>query len=117
MKRRIEAIANPTRRTGGRRVPLDGQAAWRDWLARKGEAGGFQPRDVDVVDEGVVVGYRPLDRSRPGDGLVQAVRLRAVAFSGSLVVTDAARLAETLRGGVGSGKGFGFGLLLLDPAD
>ena len=35
----------------------------------------------------------------------------AVKFEGELVVTDPTRFAETLKNGIGSAKGFGFGLL------
>jgi len=38
-----------------------------------------------------------------------------VLFEGHLLVTDADRLRETLRAGIGSGKAFGFGLLSVMP--
>jgi CRISPR system Cascade subunit CasE len=40
----------------------------------------------------------------------------SVQFDGVLRVTDAQKLTETIARGVGSGKGFGFGLLSLAPA-
>lgn len=108
--------ANPTKRDGadGRRIALPPEA-WGDWLARKGEQGGFRVVDVQAADCGTVVGSRPPAWARPSAGLVQAVRLRAAEFSGVLAVTDSARLAEAIRSGIGSGKGFGFGLLVVGP--
>jgi CRISPR system Cascade subunit CasE len=41
----------------------------------------------------------------------------AVRFDGLLVVTDPERLRHALRAGIGSAKGFGFGLLSLARAD
>ncbi len=42
-----------------------------------------------------------------------AVELRIVQFDGLLEVTDPARFGESLLGGIGSGKGFGCGMLSL----
>lgn len=134
---RFRLRANPTKRVAaknerlggvmaGKRVGLASEGEQIGWLLRKGEAGGFRiPGEwvdakhpetgepfqlpnfrVDVVPEG-------RDRNgKPGhDGEFLAVR-----FDGVLVVTDPARLRETVAGGVGTGKAFGFGLLSLAPA-
>ena len=42
--------------------------------------------------------------------------MASVQFDGLLRVTDPDRLRETVRKGIGSGKGLGFGLLSLAPA-
>lgn len=99
--------ANPTMRTGGRRVALVEEAARRAWLGRKGDAGGFRVigTGAAVTDVGVVIGYRP-ETAGP-------VSFRVVEFSGFLEVTDPLRLVDVVRGGVGSAKGFGCGLLVL----
>ena len=47
------------------------------------------------------------------NGATHKLRLLAVRFDGLLQVTDPDRLRETVRRGIGSGKGFGFGLLSL----
>ena len=102
-------VANPTRRDGDRgpRVAVEGQGAWREWLARKGDAAGFRVRDATVADLGTAVGYRPEPvAARP-------IRLRLVQFDGALEVTDPGRLATAVRHGIGSAKGFGCGLLSL----
>lgn len=77
------------------------------WLARKGQQGGFlvQPSGVRVD------GYRVLEFAK-GDQ-AHPIRMGAVDYSGALEVTDAAAFSETLMSGIGPGKGFGFGLLLV----
>lgn len=86
---------------------VEGQGAWREWLARKGDAAGFRVRDATVADLGTAVGYRPEPvAARP-------IRLRLVQFDGALEVTDPGRLATAVRHGIGSAKGFGCGLLSL----
>jgi CRISPR system Cascade subunit CasE len=123
---RFLLLANPTRREPARNAvdaatgrPKDGPrralvfddpaetvAACRGWLARKGEGGGFCPVRFEVEDRGVVTvakGGKP-------------VPFAAIQFEGLLQVTDPAVFLETLSEGIGSGKGYGFGLLSLAPA-
>ncbi len=116
-------VANPTvkkktgeTRGGGRprvtRVPLvhdrapEGHAevtvGYLDWLDRKAEAGGF------TIDTVLDAPFR-VDGGRAKRGLT----LFGVRFDGRLVVTDADALRQSVRDGVGSAKGFGFGLLSL----
>lgn len=139
--------ANPTRRVSknkgpndplsGKRVELQSEDEWIDWMKRKGEQGGFivlavqarsdtseQERvrnmyglgtsiDLTVPDlrssEGVKVhGYKR--RERRGE---QRRRLTfgSVLFDGRLRVVDAPAFQSTLRTGIGAGKAYGFGLL------
>ncbi len=123
---RFLLLANPTRREPARNAihpetgkPKDGprralvfddwaetEAACREWLARKGERGGFRPLTFEVEDRGVVT------VARGGKQIPYA----AIRFEGFLQVTDPGQFLDTLSGGIGSGKGFGFGLLSLAPA-
>jgi CRISPR system Cascade subunit CasE len=119
----------------GKRVGLLTEADRVRWLLRKGELGGFrvpgewasttdpQKRSaiwspdfrvdewfpnfrVDAIPEGRV------GNDKPGaDGGFVAVR-----FEGVLEVTDPAAFAVTVASGVGSAKGYGFGLLSVAPA-
>lgn len=109
----------------GKRVSLNTEADQIRWLLRKGEAGGFtipggwvsatRPETgetvelpnfrVDAVPEGRVHGLKGT-----------AGVLAAVRFEGVLVVTDPDRFRQTLYRGVGSAKGFGFGLLSVAAA-
>jgi CRISPR system Cascade subunit CasE len=62
---------------------------------------------VDVTPEGW---------ARCGKGGHTEGRFYAVRFEGLLEVTDPGLFLEMLQDGVGSAKGFGFGLLSLGPA-
>lgn len=125
---RFRLRANPTvrkpneRGRPGARVGIIGEDNQLAWLRRKGEAGGFRPLEgVNVTTVGRAFG---LGRKQPNVGDAAAdgpaagprVELLVVQFDGVLEVTDPARFGETLLGGVGSGKGFGCGLLSLARA-
>ncbi len=102
--------ANPTvkRKFPGldksKRIGLYKEAEQRGWLARKAEQGGFTISDVIVTSQGTIGGKT---KKRHDLNLV------AVRFDGQLQVTAPATFSETLRQGIGSGKGLGFGLLSL----
>lgn len=91
----------------GKRVGIGQEDKQREWLARKGEAGGFCLAGFEVRPRGMVSVH-------PAEGPPR--RYLAADFEGILVVTDPVRLRETVEAGIGSGKAFGFGLLSLAPA-
>jgi CRISPR system Cascade subunit CasE len=113
--------ANPTRRlpgggvvdpvTGkpkdGARVGLFREEQQRDWLNRRAEAGGFRPLAYDIRPLGT------LSFTRPRDG--RRLQFLGVEFEGHLQVVDPEGFREVVEQGIGSGKGFGFGLLSLAP--
>lgn len=117
---RFQLCANPSRKVtklgpdgsptkNGRRVPLTGRDELEQWIGRKGEQGGF------VVNAGALR-IVPWGRGYfyvPGRG--ESGLHSAVDFQGVLEVIDAAQFRETFRNGIGSAKGFGFGLLALQP--
>ncbi len=96
----------------GDRPPLyelaDG--AVRAWLGAKGSTGfaaryGFRVGDTLRVDA-----YRQHRIARNG---LKPIALSTVDLSGNLIVTDADRFVRALLSGVGRGKAFGCGLLLV----
>ncbi|MFV1966624.1 MAG: type I-E CRISPR-associated protein Cas6/Cse3/CasE [Pirellulaceae bacterium] len=94
----------------GKRVPLTKPEDLRDWIDRKGQQGGFR-----------IVGDRPLEigpmvksHFRKQE---QAACHGGVEFRGVLEVIDRRQFKETYNTGIGSAKGFGFGLLLLAPVN
>jgi CRISPR system Cascade subunit CasE len=102
--------ANPTARRrlpdGTRkRIGLCREEDQIDWLQRKGKQGGFQVISVHTSRRETIKGSK-------GQGKGQYTLL-SVQFDGLLQVTDPDRLRETVRQGIGSAKGFGFGLLSL----
>jgi CRISPR system Cascade subunit CasE len=103
--------ANPTaRRTfedKKRRVGIYDEQEQIEWLKRKGELGGFRLVSARTG------GQEDMGGKIKRDGDAHKLKLAAVQFDGLLQVTDAERLRQTVRQGIGSGKGFGFGLLSL----
>jgi CRISPR system Cascade subunit CasE len=108
---RFRVRANPTKRSkDGQRLGILGETKQLAWLTRKGEAGGFRPIQVNIADEGFRdIGKGKEDKDPP-------IRMLSVLFEGRLEVTDPARFTQVVEDGLGSGKGFGFGLLSVAPA-
>lgn len=96
------------RKRHGKRVPLIQPEELRAWIDRKGQAGGFQV----VADKPLEIGPMVKSHFRKKE---QAACHGGVQFRGVLEVTDPKQFTETYYAGVGSAKGFGFGLLLLAP--
>jgi CRISPR system Cascade subunit CasE len=101
--------ANPTVKRDGKRRPLLDESEQRAWLDRKAAVAGFRVVRVEVASEGALCGHKP------AEGATLTLTHHAVRFDGVLAVTDPGQLLHALRGGVGSAKGFGFGLLSLAP--
>jgi CRISPR system Cascade subunit CasE len=105
--------ANPTkkrrfRKSGDhKRVGIEIESDQLDWLRRKGESAGFEILTVQVTPEDTVEGVIRRDSAR------HRLNLVALRFDGSLRVTDPVLLRKAVARGIGSGKGFGFGLFSL----
>jgi CRISPR system Cascade subunit CasE len=92
------------------RVGLMREADQVAWLRRKLEAAGAELLASRVTTLGT-------QRSRKGSGEEHRLQTHfAVRFDGVLRVHDHARLLGAVQAGVGSAKGYGFGLLSLAPA-
>ncbi len=98
------------RKRHGKRVPLIQADELRAWIDRKGQAGGFQI----VADKPLEIGPVVKSHFRKKE---DAACHGGVQFRGVLEVTDRTKFTETYYAGVGSAKGFGFGLLLLAPVN
>ncbi|MCC6445035.1 MAG: type I-E CRISPR-associated protein Cas6/Cse3/CasE [Armatimonadetes bacterium] len=130
---RFRLRANPTvirtfgegcARPGRRRLGVYTEAEQRAWLTgnwdgpgdrpawmgperqSKAEAGGFGIREMRADDLGVWTGRKP-------DGM--QMQFLSVEYNGVLQVTDPAAFLRCLENGIGSAKGFGFGLLSVAP--
>jgi CRISPR system Cascade subunit CasE len=103
---RFRLRANPTKKTlEGQRLGLLHEPEQLAWLSRKGQAGGFRPLAVAVVNEGVRDIRGQIGSATP------SIRMLSILFDGRLAVMDPAVFVRTVADGVGTGKGFGFGLL------
>lgn len=136
-KLRFRLRANPTKRVavgnavlgptlGGKRIGLFTEPDQLRWLLRRADVSGFrvpgswvpatdpetgEPKQlpnfrVDAIPEG-----RAFNGKTGASGWFLAVR-----FEGILEVTDPVAFRHTLVAGIGSAKGFGFGLLSVAPA-
>lgn len=116
---RFDLLANPTRKVAklgadsqrsknGRREAFLRPEEQAVWLQRKAEHGGFRVLNSPPLEIGkpqrVTFGQKQSDGSHFG-----------VQFKGILQVTDYDSFRETFRRGIGSAKGFGFGMLMLQP--
>jgi CRISPR system Cascade subunit CasE len=130
---RFRLRANPTKKVGtsskeerlagkkenGQRISLFREEDQIAWLLHKGEEGGFRipGQWVEVQDGRRIASFRvevvPEGWVRCGKNGHTEGRFFAVRFDGLLEVTDPVKFLEILRAGIGSAKGFGFGLLSL----
>lgn len=108
------------KRKSGKRMPLVKPDELRAWLDRKGEVrcrdketGRDVPGGFRIVEE------RPLEISPMVESHFRKKGYSGyhggVQFRGVLEVTDREQFIESYQLGIGSAKGFGFGLLLLAP--
>lgn len=118
--------ANPTKRLGKgagkdhhKRVGIYDEEKQIEWLREKLEgnpAKHRQPSGFRIVR--VIISrdeYIKNEKAIHRDDQVHDLKLFSVQFDGILQVVDAERAHATIAHGIGSGKGFGFGLLSLAP--
>ena len=121
--------ANPTKRLSagknnkGKRIGIYDEAEQRQWLANKGEKGGFQILRAEL-SQGDKVQWKELreieqrrrnERTNTVEALPPKTGVLEVRFDGILQVTDPAAFLTAIQAGIGSGKAFGFGLLSVAP--
>ncbi len=110
-----ETLYKPSgKRRSGKRVPLVKHEDLNAWLLQRAETGGFRivenkPLEISPMIENH---FRKRDKET---GEVHVAYHGGVQFRGTLEVIDRGRFVGTYETGVGSAKGFGFGLLLLAP--
>lgn len=114
---RFRLLANPTRRVKGNgdvdgpRVGLLREEDQRAWLERKAGQNGFR-----VLEAQTLKTVQP-DAIKREKSKVHHIHCEAVRFDGLLQVIEPGLFSIGLARGIGSGKGFGFGLLSLASAD
>ncbi|MCX6344363.1 MAG: type I-E CRISPR-associated protein Cas6/Cse3/CasE [Armatimonadetes bacterium] len=91
----------------GLRIGLYAEAQQKEWLQRKARAGGFEIIDYcSITTEN--------SDSRKG-GVGENIKHLSVIFEGIIKVTAPDLFRATIESGIGSAKGFGFGLLSIAP--
>ena len=79
------------------------------WLRSKAEKGGFSLLSCTATAKEMVKDIKE------NGAAVHRLTLLSVCFEGVLVVESTEKFLETMRSGIGSAKGLGFGLLSLAP--
>ena len=109
---RFRLRANPTKRShsSGKRQGILNEEEQRDWLHKKGLQGGFEIIDASVVivNEGFAK-----DKLTDNNNTKHDTTMLSVRYDGLLRVVDQDSFLCTIQEGIGSAKGFGFGLLSL----
>lgn len=107
--------ANPTTREPGtrKRKALKTDDELKEWIKRKGSQHGFEVLNV-TTEITVEKGTRKPNNS-PGSEK-KTMFFNAVAFEGQLQITNKELFIAALKFGLGSGKGYGFGLLSISPS-
>lgn len=110
--------ANPTKRLGnhardvnGKRVGIYDEAEQLAWLQRKADAGGFRIVRAMVSRDEYIENEKAIQRGEQRHDL----KMLSAQFDGVLQIVNANDFVKTVARGIGSGKGFGFGLLSLAP--
>ncbi len=99
--------ANPTVKREGKRWGLVKEEDLRSWMERKAADGGFSITSLSVVPQGAVEGEKNSSET--------PLKFVSVVFEGTLRIKDETRFKDMLESGIGSGKGFGFGLFSIAP--
>jgi len=107
VKQSVEKDGEGPRKT---RHGLTKEADQAAWLRRKLEAAGAEVLTCQAAPRG-----RQVSRKSSTSAQGQQTHL-AVLFEGQLLAKDPALLETALAQGIGSAKGYGFGLLSLGPA-
>lgn len=108
-------LANPTvKRQRGDNQPSKRLGLLREedqltWLKRKGEEGGFSLLSCVTTAKEMLKDIKEDNAAR------HKLSLLSVCFEGVLMVGNPEAFLEIVRGGIGSAKGLGFGLLSLAP--
>jgi CRISPR system Cascade subunit CasE len=115
----FDLYANPTRTVKksdgkggftkhGQRLTLMDKPSQKEWLLRKGDNHGFQlDEDIPLRIE-KPVNHRFSRKGRKGLHI-------GVRFQGAFHVIDRKIFQKAFREGIGTAKGFGFGLLMIKP--
>ena len=92
--------ANPTVKKDGKRKGLYGSKEQENWLVRKADENGFKIMDFTPRQDDYL-------KNKSG----KEIEFLSVIYEGVLQVTDVNKFKDALYNGIGSAKGFGFGLM------
>ena len=108
---RFRLRANPTVKKQGKRLGLREPTEQQAWLERKLREAGAELLECRFMPHEVT----PSHKHKTSENTPRQIHL-GVLFEGALRVANPAALATAVENGLGSAKGYGFGLLSLAPA-
>ncbi|MEM7180303.1 MAG: type I-E CRISPR-associated protein Cas6/Cse3/CasE [Spirochaetota bacterium] len=108
------------RQLPSKKVGLYKESEQVEWLVSKGQNSGFALQEVDM-GEGQSVSnvyslenhFETLDKKNREETIAHNVQVLKVNFTGVLRITDPEKFKTAYTNGIGSGKAFGCGMLLL----
>lgn len=105
----FQVTINPVRRKGSVAKAITDRSDIVSWFSDKSNQWGFEvsPQHIEVNSVGPII-FEAKDK--------QPVTLNQAHLRGTLRVTDRRRFIHSAKNGIGRGKSFGCGLLLLIPA-
>jgi CRISPR system Cascade subunit CasE len=103
---RFEMRANPTKKIDGKRIGLYDQNDQIQWIERKLKDNGMK-----LIEDSLEIHIEGMMSSHAKAHL----KLYSVVYRGVVDVIDKALIGNALFNGIGSGKGYGFGMLTMGP--
>lgn len=101
-------INDKGKRQRGNRIAITKQEELQKWFERKADEGGFRLYPGKPVEISPVISNYFTKKEHQG-------KHGGAQFRGMLEVVDKERFKETYKKGIGSAKGFGYGMLLIAP--
>ena len=95
--------ATPVASKDGKRTPLRTPAGMHQWAERKLAQAGARLDALDILD------VHATRFNRQGRKLT----FHTVEYTGEITITDRDKLTQTMLSGIGHGKAYGLGLMLL----
>lgn len=91
---------NPTKKHNGKVIPIYNDQEVMEYLERRSEIRGFSLDNFYIKEKSTIT-------------IKNNINLPKITFEGFLKVTDVEKFQETLKKGIGRGKAYGFGLMLV----
>ncbi len=107
----FEVLVNPVQRDmqSGKIKPIRGKEPLKEWFCTKAPSYGFT-----IFSESLSVFDTDILQFKKGD---KTITLGKARFKGKLMVSDRELFKKSFEKGIGRAKGFGFGLLQLQPLE
>lgn len=99
----------------GKRIGLFREQDQETWFKRKADSNGFSVIGLRVIPEGTIRCWKSKDTGNV-EKPSQRLSFVSALFEGVIQITDPEKFSQAWSNGIGTGKGFGFGLLSIAPA-